>query len=192
MPHTYTLQDQLQVPYLIKALRWDETVANDLLTTLDCIQLTSGFVTPIMEDTTILIEYVDQGLLISLRERLSDINANLGIEKAWAPKLQHHGDESLMERFSCIDGVTTGQLKSANAVRLYLRVITILSRPHPPRWEIHPSGCPWRTMASRVQPGMAPPNLPTTTKLGDVPTPRQIGILLAGPTLPESESQPRP
>ena len=32
MPHTYTSQDQLQVPYLIKALRWDKTVANNLLT----------------------------------------------------------------------------------------------------------------------------------------------------------------
>ena len=76
------------MPYLIKALGWDQMVANSLLTTLDCIQLTTGFVTPIKEDATILIEYVDQRLLISLRERPSDINAGLWIENAWAATLQ--------------------------------------------------------------------------------------------------------
>jgi hypothetical protein len=45
-PETYTMQDQAQIPYLLKQLRWDKTVANDILVTLDHIQLTSGFVLP--------------------------------------------------------------------------------------------------------------------------------------------------
>ena len=37
-PEGYTLQDQTQLPYIIKQLRWDHTVANDILVTLDILQ----------------------------------------------------------------------------------------------------------------------------------------------------------
>lgn len=133
IPHTYTLQDQLQILYLIKTARWDETVANDLLTTLDNVQLLTGFVSPILECTDIPIKYVDQGLLISLRERMGEIQAGVWLEKSWTPSLQQDGDSSIMERLSTLEGVTTGQLKQANAIRLYLRVITIADLTHPSR-----------------------------------------------------------
>ena len=48
-PEAYALQDQLQMTDVIRQLRWDKTVANDILVTLDNIQLNAGFVTPIME-----------------------------------------------------------------------------------------------------------------------------------------------
>ena len=65
-PEAYTLQDQLQIPDVIRHLRWDKRVANDILVIIDNIQLNVGFITPIMEDIRLRIDYVDQGLLASL------------------------------------------------------------------------------------------------------------------------------
>jgi len=124
-PEVYTLQDQLQIPYLLKALRWNKTVANNFLVTLDNIQMASGFVTPILEDTTLPIDYVDRGWIISLRDRMSEYNAGVWVEDAWAPKLQRVGDKSLMEVFTNIQGMTPAKLAKINAVRQYLRVITV-------------------------------------------------------------------
>ena len=130
-PEAYALQDQLQIKNVIRQLRWDETVANDILVTLDNIQLNVGFVTPIMEDTGPQMDYVDQGLLASLRGRMGEIEATMWIEKAWAPKLQRENDRSIMERFTAIHGATIGQLMKVNSVQLYLRVITIADLTHP-------------------------------------------------------------
>ena len=101
-PQTYTLQDQLQIPGVIRQLRWNKTVANDILVTLDNIQLNTGFVTPIMEDIRPGMDYVDQGLLASLQGRMREIKATMWIEKAWAPKLQRENDGAIMERFAAI------------------------------------------------------------------------------------------
>ena len=35
IPNTRLLQDQVQLEYLLKQLRWDKVVANNFLTTLD-------------------------------------------------------------------------------------------------------------------------------------------------------------
>ncbi len=95
-PETYTMQDQAQIPYIIKQLRWDKTVANDILVTLDHLQLISGLVTLILQNTTTPIKYIDNSFLISIRDRLSEINGSLWIEGSWAPPLQREGDESIM------------------------------------------------------------------------------------------------
>ena len=76
-PEAYTPQDQLQIPDIIRQLRWDKTVANDILVTLDNIQLNAGFVKPIMEDTSVRMDYVDHGLLASLQGRMGKINVNI-------------------------------------------------------------------------------------------------------------------
>ena len=130
-PETYTMQDQAQIPYLLKQLRWDKTVANDILVTLDHIQLTSGFVLPILSNTLEPINYIDNSFLLSIRNRLSEINGSLWIEKAWSPPLQREGDSSIMENFTRISGITTSTLKRANTVRIYLRVITIADLANP-------------------------------------------------------------
>ena len=39
-------------------------MVNDLLTTLEELQLASGFIRPIMEFTELPISYIDQGMLI--------------------------------------------------------------------------------------------------------------------------------
>ena len=62
---------------------------------------------------------------------MREIEAAMWIEKVWALKLQWGNDGALMERFTAIQGVTTGELKKVNTVRLYLRVITIADLAHP-------------------------------------------------------------
>jgi hypothetical protein len=48
-PEISTLQDQVQIDYLLRQLRWDKVVANDFLVTLDSVQLCSSFTRPILE-----------------------------------------------------------------------------------------------------------------------------------------------
>ncbi|KAL3762232.1 hypothetical protein ACHAWU_004770 [Discostella pseudostelligera] len=124
-PDVATLQQQTQLDYLIKQLRWDQTVATALLVTLDNVQLCSGLNTPLLEHPHPPVRYLERSFLLDVRARLSDIGGSLWVEKAWTPPLQRVGDDSLMARFITIKGITTAQLKRANAVRLYLRVVTI-------------------------------------------------------------------
>jgi hypothetical protein len=52
--------------YMLKQLRWDETIAGDILTTLENIQLATGFTSPILEATSLPIDYIDQGWILDL------------------------------------------------------------------------------------------------------------------------------
>ena len=79
-PECYTLQDQLQISYLIKQLRWDETVANDTKAFFQNLQLASGFVRPVYEATDLHIMYVDKGFHTSLQKRMGEINATIWME----------------------------------------------------------------------------------------------------------------
>ena len=52
------------------------------------------------------------------------------IKDQWAPAIQRERDRSIMERFcklskSKCGGATAGQLRMANEVRIWLRVITV-------------------------------------------------------------------
>jgi hypothetical protein len=124
MPDVYTRQTQHHLKYILKQLRWNSTLANDILTTLDNIQLASGFVSPILENTKAKIDYIDRGWIIALRERLNEIGGSLWIEDAWQPKLQREGDFSLMERFLSVK--TTAQERcQLRMVLHWLRVITL-------------------------------------------------------------------
>lgn len=125
LPDTHTLQDQVQLKYLVKQLRWDKTVANYFLVALDSVQLCSGLTTPLLESTEYNISYLSPSYIIDLRARLHMMGATLWIEKAWTPALQRVGDRSLMEAFIAIPGVSRANLRRANAVRLYLRVVTL-------------------------------------------------------------------
>ncbi|KAL7504284.1 hypothetical protein ACHAXN_004116, partial [Cyclotella atomus] len=98
-PDANTRQTQLHTKYLIQQLRWNKTVANDFLVTLSNLQLESGFTTPLFESKSTDLDYVEQGWLISLRNRCLIMNATLWIEDAWVPRLQRENDVSLMEQF---------------------------------------------------------------------------------------------
>ena len=123
MPDTYVRQTQLQTEYVIKQLRNGNTVENDFLVTLDIIQLQSGLITPLFEYKG-SVPYMDVGYIASLRERLAEIDASIWIEKAWTPSLQREGDKSLMEAF-LRRNLTPDTLRKLNAVRIYMRVITL-------------------------------------------------------------------
>ena len=110
---------------MIKQLRWDKTIANDTLVTLDNVQLLDGFTTPVMQNITNKVDYIGTSYLVEMKNRLSDIEGTIWIENAWVPSLQRQRDESIIEQFTTILRITKGQLKQANTVRLYLRVITI-------------------------------------------------------------------
>ena len=58
LPETYTLQDQVQIPYILRQLRWEHVVANDILVTLDNLQLQTGFTYPILQYTATQAEFV--------------------------------------------------------------------------------------------------------------------------------------
>lgn len=124
-PEVYTLQDQVQLDYLIKQLRWDHTVANDFLVTLDSVQMCSGFTSPILEATTEPMAYLSASYIIDLRRRMAEMKAFLWIEDVWTPKLQREGDMALMQKFLQCPQISRAMLRQANAVRLYLRVVTI-------------------------------------------------------------------
>ena len=56
---------------------------------------------------------------------MRDYEAGIWVEDAWTPSLQREGDQSIMEAFTQLHGITPRQLVKVNNVRLYLRVITI-------------------------------------------------------------------
>ena len=82
----YTLQDQVQLDYLIKQLRWDKVVANDFLVTLDAVQMCSGFTEPILQSVNDAIEYLSPSYIISLWNRLREMKVYVWVEKSWCHK----------------------------------------------------------------------------------------------------------
>ena len=66
-PEVHTLQNQTQVPFMLKQLRWDKTLANDILGTLDHVQLLTGFTTPVMQNTASKIDYIGTSYLVEMR-----------------------------------------------------------------------------------------------------------------------------
>ena len=82
MLESYALQDQLYVMTLMKHIRWRQKVVNDILVTLDNIQLAVGFIRPVLADTRLRLDYIDQGWIVSLRKILAEIEAGIWIEEA--------------------------------------------------------------------------------------------------------------
>ncbi len=119
-PEMSTLQDQVQLDYILKQLRWSKTVANDFLVTLDLIQLCSGFLRPVLDSVVATLDNLEPSYIVDLQGRLAEMGASVWIESAWTPHLQREGDASVMDCFSLIDGITCAKLCRANAVRLYL------------------------------------------------------------------------
>ena len=77
VPEAYTLQNQIQILYLIRQLRWDHTVANDILVTLDNLQLRTGFVFPILEYTATRADFIGNSFLLEAQRRLGEMESSL-------------------------------------------------------------------------------------------------------------------
>lgn len=120
-----TLQLTTQITYLLKQLRWDKTVANDIIVTLDTLQLASGLSKPLMEYPTSPINYLGESYFLNIRAQLAGIGASIWIEEAWKPQPHRVHDDFIMDRFTQIPGITRKELRQANAVRMYMRIITI-------------------------------------------------------------------
>ena len=120
-----TLQNQLQISYMISRLRHDKTVANSILTALETAQIRSGFTNPIFEDTSLPIVYEIDSDLISLRERIRAMGGSLWIEEEWTPSLQRVNDVSIMEAFIRSGMFTKHELITANRVRIWMRIVSI-------------------------------------------------------------------
>ena len=82
------LQYQLGIVNMIKQLRWNKTIANDVLVTLSAVQFTSGMCTPILIDTSTDISYVPPGWILHIRSRLNAWGGTLWIEHQWNPDTQ--------------------------------------------------------------------------------------------------------
>ncbi|KAL7505232.1 hypothetical protein ACHAXN_004474 [Cyclotella atomus] len=87
----------------------------------DHLQLESGFVTPLFESKCTDLVYVEQGWLISLRNRCHAMDATLWIEDAWSPNLQRENDVSLMEQFLRVYS-TSRERKDLSACLKYMGV----------------------------------------------------------------------
>ena len=117
---------------LVKTLAMGGEIGTDLKITLSAAQLTSGLVTPILDDTELDLPHLEDGVILHLRSTLKKLNGNLHIEKVWTPSLQREGDKSIMEVFAHIptklpDGRTNASatklkriMQNANTCRLSL------------------------------------------------------------------------
>jgi hypothetical protein len=121
----YNVQAQCALTYIVRTIRWDKTVANDIIATLNALQLASGFEHNLLEVTSPKIKYLCPGWLLNLREMLDLYQASLWIEKAWRPQKQRQYDESIMEVFANDSEVTPKMLLMANEFRIWLGVFSI-------------------------------------------------------------------
>ena len=64
-----SLQDQWNLDYFVQSLRWDKTIADDIITVLDAYQVASGFVTPVLASPNIEVDYLAPGLISHIRSR---------------------------------------------------------------------------------------------------------------------------
>ena len=70
-------QDQKGILNMIKQLRWNKTIANDILVVLSAMQFASGLCEPVMMNTTTDLSYTSQGWFTHTRQRLHSTNAQL-------------------------------------------------------------------------------------------------------------------
>ena len=69
-PSFQVTQDQKSILMMLKHLRWNGTVGNDILVVLSAVQLMSGLCESILMDVTTPIEYVAHGWIMHIRNRL--------------------------------------------------------------------------------------------------------------------------
>ena len=87
-PSFQVIQDQKGLLYFLQQLRWNGTIPNDMLVVLSGVQLMSGLVTPIFENTNANLNYIPHGWFVHQHRRLRETKATLWIEHQWSPQLQ--------------------------------------------------------------------------------------------------------
>ena len=113
-PNFKTIQITKSIMYLIKQMRWDKDMANELRVNIEMTQLMSGIEKSIMEDTSKPIKYLEESWLLTVRKRLKVLDAKLWIEDIWRPTKQQEGDVGIMEVVLCVPGISEAQLRAVN------------------------------------------------------------------------------
>eukprot|EP00956_Cyclotella_meneghiniana_P018460 scaffold30735_cov52-Cyclotella_meneghiniana.AAC.7 len=121
----YCLQAQCAITYLVRVLRWDDIVANDIITALNAIQMLSGFETPLLEDPTVDIAYKGTGWILNLRAMLREYDMSLSIEHVRVPQRQRLYDRAILEEMAKAGGLTPKEQLLAAEFRLWLRVTMV-------------------------------------------------------------------
>ena len=130
-----------------------------MLTIIDAFQLVSGFVTPVLCSPAIPIDYIGQGLISHLQNRLRALDGQLAVEKAWQPTLQRVGNGSMMEPITASKTIRRIERKLANECRMWLRVLCLSDLT-----TANGIGIPWERLTGRWRvrklPNMTWPELP--------------------------------
>lgn len=124
-PNMETLQDQLGITNVMRQLQLGKEISTDLRILVAQAQLESGLTAPILDDTSVKVNYIEPGLIMHLHDRLQSLDGSIVIEGAWCPSTQRGHDQSIMEALSKLEGVKTRDLQHANQCRKYIRVITL-------------------------------------------------------------------
>ena len=91
----YCLQLQYAMVYLVRVLRWDKTVADNIITAIDALQLRSGFATPVLEEVSTPVVHAGKGWILNLRAMMKEYDVSA--QHLWKPSLQREHDVSLLE-----------------------------------------------------------------------------------------------
>ena len=121
----YCLQAQCAIGYLVRSLRWNKTVASDIITALNACQLASGFESPLLEDTKPHLRFISNGWIPHLRGMLEYFGIKIWVEDAWKCQKQRENDRSIMEMFVTDKDIKLSELVLANEYRMWLGVIFI-------------------------------------------------------------------
>jgi hypothetical protein len=124
-PSIETIQDQKNISLVLRQLQQGKELATDLRILISQVQLESGLIKPILDDTKTPLLYLEPGLIMHLRDRLGVANGSIVIAESWQPGLQRLGDKSIMEAIVRLKNLTKRQLEHINQCRKWLRVVTI-------------------------------------------------------------------
>eukprot|EP00956_Cyclotella_meneghiniana_P004436 scaffold5449_cov52-Cyclotella_meneghiniana.AAC.4 len=92
---------QCAMVYLVRVLRWDKKVADDIITRIDALQLMrSGFATTVLEEVSTPIVHAGKGWILNLRAMMKEYDVSAQIEHLWKPSLQREHNVALLEAFS--------------------------------------------------------------------------------------------
>ena len=70
----------------MKQLIWDKDISENLSVNIKMTQLMPGLEGPVMEKVELPVKYILDTWILTLRERMKDIKAEIWIEDIWHPK----------------------------------------------------------------------------------------------------------
>jgi hypothetical protein len=123
--HLFVEQGIAQLQLLIRHLRADTSQGSLMLIGLSWWHLTAGYSSPLWENPTSNISYVEHSWYNSIKDFLQYANGSVHIPPRhflnWQPLREN--DIAIMEQILALDGVSRADLKSFNRCRLFAGVI---------------------------------------------------------------------